>query len=223
MNSHLTVAQPREAALSHLCPAERLDEEAKTLALEISRIITTTQPKSAEQLAESIRKAELLIVNGFNRTLAEIAKATAPASVAETKTELALLVGAFPNASKGDLRIFGRMLVEDVAAQRPSVAALSLACRRLRRTARFVPTISEVLEAIGTAEVDVLLRARTLERFGPWLERARVVLPRMQERERLEDEDRHRRRQAYAEREKELANDLPLGKGWRRPANHKGG
>jgi hypothetical protein len=210
MNSHLTVAQPREAALSHLCPAERLDEEAKTLALEISRI-TTTQPKSAEQLAESIRKAELLIVNGFNRTLAEIAKATAPASVAETKTELALLVGAFPNASKGDLRIFGRMLVEDVAAQRPSVTALSLACRRLRRTARFVPTISEVLEAIGTAEVDVLLRARTLERFGPWLKRAREVLPRMQERERIEDEDRQRRRQAWlAEREKEFADGRPF-------------
>ena len=210
MNSHVTVAQPREAALSHLCQAERLDEETKALALEISRI-TTTQPASAEQLAESIRKAELLVANGFDRTLAEITKATSPASVAETKTELALLVGAFPNASKGDLRIFGRMLVEDVAAQRPSVAALSLACRRLRRTARFVPTIAEVLEAIAAAEVDVLLRARTLERFGPWLERAREVLPRMQERERLEDQDMQRRRQAYlAEREKEFAEDMPF-------------
>lgn len=143
--------------------------------------------------------------------MAEITKATSPASVAETKTELALLVGAFPNASKGDLRIFGRMLVEDVAAQRPCVAALALACRRLRRTARFVPTIAEVLEAIAAAEVDVLLRARTLERFGPWLERAREVLPRMQEREQLEDQDRQRRRQAWlAEREKEIAKDLPF-------------
>jgi hypothetical protein len=209
MNSHVAVAQPREAALSHLCPAERLEEETKALALEIGRI--TIQPASAEQLAESIRKAELLVANGFDRTLAEITKASSAAHGAEVKSELALLVGAFPNSGKNDLPIYGRMLVEDVAAQRPSVAALSLACRRLRRTARFVPTIAEVLEAIATAEVDVLLRANTLERFGPWLERAREVLPRMQERERLEDEDMQRRRQAYlAEREAELRENRPF-------------
>jgi hypothetical protein len=207
--NYVAIAQPREAALSHLLPAERLEEETKALALEIGRI--TTQPASAEQLAEAIRKAELLVANGFDRTLAELTKATSPATAAETKTELALLVGAFPNSGKNDLRVYGRMLVVDVSAQRPSVAALALACRRLRRTARFVPTIAEVLEAIATAEVDVLLRARTLERFGPWLERARGFLPRMQERERLEDEDRQRRRQAYlAEREKEFADGRPF-------------
>ena len=58
MNSHVAAAQPREASLSHLCPAERLEEETKALALEIGRI--TIQPASAEQLAESIRKAELV-------------------------------------------------------------------------------------------------------------------------------------------------------------------
>jgi hypothetical protein len=209
MNSHVAVARPRDASVSHLCQAERLDEETKALALEIGRI--TIQPASAAQLVESIRKAELLVANGLDRTLAEISRATSPASGAETKSELALLVGAFPNSGKNDLRVYGRMLVEDVAAQLPSLAALSLACRRLRRTAKFVPTIAEVLEAIAAAEVDVLLRARTLERFGPWLERARDVLPRMQERERLEDEDMQRRRRAYlAEREKEFADGRPF-------------
>jgi hypothetical protein len=209
MNSHVTVARPREAALSHLCPAERLEEETKALALEIGRI--TIQPAIAEQLAESIRKAELLVANGFDKTVAEINKATSPASVAETKTELVLLVGAFPNSGKNDLRVYGRMLVEDVGAVRPSVAALSLASRKLRRTARFVPTIAEVLEAIAAAEVDILRRARTLEGLVPWLERARGVLPRMQERERLEEEGIQRRRQAYlAEREKETTKDLPF-------------
>jgi len=205
MNSHVAVSQPREAAASHLCPAERLDEETKALALEIGRIVI--QPASAEQLAESIRKAELLVTNGFDRTVAEITKATSPASIAETKTELALLVGGFPNSGKNDLRVYGRMLVQDVRAAQPSVAALALACRRLRRTSRFVPTIAEVLEAIATAEVDILLRARTIERVVPWLERAREVLPRMQERERREDEDMQRRRQ---EREKETAKGLPF-------------
>jgi hypothetical protein len=40
-------------------------------------------------------------------------------------------------------------LLEDVVAENPGIAALTNACRSLRRTSRFVPTISEVLTALA--------------------------------------------------------------------------
>jgi len=210
MNSHVAVARPREVATSHLCQAERLDEETKALALEISRIMIQ-QPATAEQLVQSIQEAEVIIDSGLDSALAELNRARLPASRVEVKSELAMLVGAFPNSGKNDLRVYGRMLVEDVAAQEPSAAALSLACRGLRRTARFVPTIAEVLEAIARAQENVDRRASTIRCLRPWLERALEALPRMQERERLEDERIQRGRQAYlAEREKELADGRPF-------------
>jgi hypothetical protein len=209
--NQVTTAQPREAASSHLSQAERLDEEATRLALAISSTMIQIGWVSAERLAMAIQSAENIAANGLDRAIGELDRAVAPACGADLKTELAMLVGCFPNSGKNDLRVFGKMLLEDVAAQRPSVAALSLACRRLRRTARFVPTISEVLEAIRAAEVDVMLRVNTIGQLKLWLERARAALPHIQERERIEEEDMQRRHQAYlAEGAKELAENRPF-------------
>jgi hypothetical protein len=60
------------------------------------------------------------------------------------------LVGAFPN-SKADA-LFARLLVSDVGALQPSRGAIDAACRRLRRTFKFLPSIAEVCEAIDFAE-----------------------------------------------------------------------
>src|SRR5229473_3185304 len=79
------------------------------------------------------------------RLLARMEKLSAPASKTQLANHLAVLLKSFPNAGKDDAEVFGRMLCEDVGAQQPSVGGIEAACRHLRRTCRFIPTISEVL------------------------------------------------------------------------------
>jgi hypothetical protein len=61
---------------------------------------------------------------------------------------LLLLTAAFPNTSSRDLNLYAQLLSEDVEATAPGKLALNIACRRLRRISRFLPAISEVLDAI---------------------------------------------------------------------------
>jgi hypothetical protein len=70
----------------------------------------------------------------------------------ELQMQLAVLVGSFPNAPKTDLEIFGRALIMEIADTNPSRGSLMRACRRLRRTSKFLPTICEVLETIAAEE-----------------------------------------------------------------------
>ncbi|WP_194462126.1 hypothetical protein [Bradyrhizobium sp. CCBAU 53340] len=75
----------------------------------------------------------------------ELKEQSRPASQTEVKRQLQILIGSFPNAPKHDLQLYGTAMVEDVLEERPSILALSNACRTIRRTSRFLPTISEVL------------------------------------------------------------------------------
>lgn len=75
-----------------------------------------------------------------------------PASMLEIGKQLAILVKCYPNAGSADGEIYGRMLIEDVAAMQPSIGDIDAACRHLRRTSKFTPAISEVLEAIAEAK-----------------------------------------------------------------------
>ncbi len=84
--------------------------------------------------------------------LARIQQLSAPASKVQIANHLALLLKSFPNAGKDNAEVFGRMLCEDVGAQQPTIGALEAACRVLRRTSRFIPTIAEALEALTAAE-----------------------------------------------------------------------
>jgi hypothetical protein len=72
-----------------------------------------------------------------------------PATAQEIKRELQVLIGSFPNSGKNDLAIYGVALFKDVCEEKPGIAALTNACRFLRRTGKFVPTISEVLTTIA--------------------------------------------------------------------------
>jgi len=47
------------------------------------------------------------------------------------------------------------MLVEDVAQARPSIGALLIACQRIRRTACFLPAVSEVFKSVKSADASL--------------------------------------------------------------------
>ena len=52
----------------------------------------------------------------------------------------------------GRSRTYTETLIEEVVAAAPMVTTLEAACRKVRRTAKFLPTISEVLAAIEVEE-----------------------------------------------------------------------
>lgn len=104
------------------------DVESAEVGLNAARLLIATTPDLDERLDAALR----------------------PASRDEVRKALALLVDAFPAQRAGNPEAYVRQLVEDVYDDRPSLAALECAAREIRRTERFVPTISVVLETLGT-------------------------------------------------------------------------
>jgi hypothetical protein len=117
-----------------------------------------------------------------------------PATDHELKALLAVLAGSFPTAPRTDLQIFGRALIEEIADTKPSRGALIRACRQLRRTSKFLPTICEVLEAIEKAEMHLMCFQADIHR-----------LPEM-----IKHKQAHYQRECRYEREKQIAKCFDL-------------
>ena len=125
---------------------------------------------------------------------------TCPATRREIAERLAALSGAIPNGNRVDPEAYGKMLTIEVTATRPSKAALSAACRELIRTAHWLPSIAEVLQAIREAEQAVQMRQRYLDSL-PRLKAAAVARIKG-ERVALTDEERKTR--------EKQANSMPI-------------
>jgi len=67
--------------------------------------------------------------------------------------QVALLLGAFPNAGPHAPETYTPLLIEEIVAADPDAIRLEAAMRRLRREKTFVPTIAEVLKAIAEVEL----------------------------------------------------------------------
>lgn len=67
---------------------------------------------------------------------------------AHVSVMLAQLIGSFPTANLLNATAFTRALLEEVMLEQPSRIELACACRQLRRTMKFVPSISEVIDAL---------------------------------------------------------------------------
>jgi hypothetical protein len=148
------ISRMREPARNSL-PGPCMPEIIEGVALEIIEVqhdlSEASRPHNGggmrEELPGAIARAERLLGRDL-RTALEAA--LAPATHDDVADALESLVGAFPN-SKADA-LFGRLLVADVGALRPSRGALDAACRRLRRTFKFLPAIAEICDAIDHAE-----------------------------------------------------------------------
>jgi hypothetical protein len=128
-------------------------------------------------LAEQLAERALPHVQSMKAALAETMK---PASPSETQNQLAVLVACFPNAPKDTpLEVYGAALRADVEDAQPSRGALALACRNLRRDSRFLPTISEVLDALEVAETRLRHAAYRLDDVPRIVERRRAEIERV--------------------------------------------
>ena len=74
----------------------------------------------------------------------------------------------------------GVILLEEVGATQPSVGALEAAIRQLIRTEKFLPTISEVLQALAEAEHRLSRLGQDLYKIPERLERSRALFTRME-------------------------------------------
>jgi hypothetical protein len=144
MSKLLRIVDNTAASTSEIGNVCRISALLSDLAIEAS---SARSKEFLNRIDAAIAEAET--VSGLNEIEAANAQACRPAEPQELKRQLQILIGAFPNAAKQDLSIFGVALIEDVAAERPSIGVLTNACRKLRRSNTFLPTISEVLEALS--------------------------------------------------------------------------
>jgi hypothetical protein len=81
--------------------------------------------------------------------------------------QIALLIGAYPNAVPHNPKIYVRLLVEEIVAAAPSAVALESACRIIRRTKKFPPTIEEMLSLLSS-EGQRFVAACEASDMGDW-------------------------------------------------------
>lgn len=121
---------------------ERPTDEAER---QIARALVPLLPKLREQLLLATREA----------TYDDVAKM------------VALLSGCFPSAESKDLRVFGRFAIGDILALHPAPTVMQLdsAFGKLRASSKWLPAISQILEAIRE-EDDSRFRLRIIDEFA---------------------------------------------------------
>jgi hypothetical protein len=136
--------------------------------------------------------------------LADLNALAQPASRRDIGNQLAILVGCFPNAKTDDTEIYGRMLAEDVAARQPSVSDLEAACRGLRQSLNFRPSICEVLGALVAEQQE---RQRHTDRIERLIENERLKRQRQLEQQQQRQHELERRQQLLLERQQSVEDE----------------
>ncbi len=134
-------------------------------------IYPSNEVKHAIDLAE-----KQLTSDEYMAAVKQAARASEKATERDLRTELSLLVAAYPNAARSDLSAYGALLLKDVAAQQPSSYALATACKQLRRSKKFIPSVAEVLEAITEAERTLKSHNFHIARLPIAVAKARAIL-----------------------------------------------
>jgi hypothetical protein len=133
---------------------------------------------SYEDNDAKVRKAEEFIASDLFRDYRnQLLRWARPATKAEIAKSMVLLVGSF-TGKPANPKVFAVMLLEDVAAQCPSLLAVDIASRRLRRSSRFLPSISEVIQAINEAEHRVKIYAEVVEKLPGQVAASRTFVER---------------------------------------------
>lgn len=158
---------------SHLSASEFLEVETKAVTSVTVALMRGTSEGGDVEAA--IAEADRLAAEGRLQTLVANLRNELATTITrnDVKREIGFLLAAFPNTARTDLAAFGRLACEDVWALQPGRIALETACRQLRRTAKFVPTISEILETLARVQANYAARLNLLEWQPEKLEEAK--------------------------------------------------
>jgi hypothetical protein len=101
----------------------------------------------AAEYTRVIAMAEPILASPAFKALVSVLESAAElATPAQIKREIGGLIACYP--SQADVSIFVAYAVEEVAIELPTIFALVAACRELRRTKTFRPSIAEIIEAL---------------------------------------------------------------------------
>jgi hypothetical protein len=170
------------ATLPSVRPLEALELEINS-ALKASETIldegTTAQLRAAAKRLEAFDLEDLRC---------RLDAAMRPATVDEINVLCARLCAGYPTKNRDPL--FSVILAEEVGAVDVSVAELETSVRHLLRNEKFLPSIAEVLEALGHAEWHLKDKRQKLEKIPQRLLELpkRIALMEQRECERERDE-----------------------------------
>jgi hypothetical protein len=125
----------------------------------------------AAAIRTAIARVEALDLQDLGRRLDA---AMRPATVKDVAVILARLIAGYPTKNRDPE--FSKILFDEVAAVGPSVGGLEGAVRYLLRNSRFLPSISEVIDAVGEAESRFDSKRRNLTGKSEGLGTARALL-----------------------------------------------
>ncbi len=180
--------QPLSTILSSMTgPAQEPLEQALT---NVSGLIAALAQATIDDPPVKAIEATLAQARAMPSVEPLLRGAVMPASAQEIRHWLEFLVAAWPNASQNDLAGYGAQLSQDVSAARPSRYALDASARTLRREAKFLPSISEVLGAIQAAEQRLFCAVHAHEHLPEWLDRAQDALAAAHRRQRRRELNR---------------------------------
>ncbi len=87
-------------------------------------------------------------------------------NVAAVSRLLANFMGSFPTSNIPNPKVFTRQLLEDVIDLDPRFPEVESACRKLRKSQKFMPSIAEVVDAIGVEQGEWGKRSVVLNCLG---------------------------------------------------------
>jgi hypothetical protein len=77
---------------------------------------------------------------------------SAPPDRAQTTAMIGMMLDAFPNGRPANFAAYADSLVHDLLDLKFSPAAVAIACRSIRRTSKFMPSVAEMVEAAEAAK-----------------------------------------------------------------------
>jgi hypothetical protein len=153
-------------------------------AVETCDIAASRSADTAEHLRNAYPPA---VANAdFSKLMRWIEHARRPATPVEIAKCIGILVACYPGSSSD---IFVPIACSDILAENPTAFALEEACRTLRRTSKWLPRISEIIEAIADAEEDLRNMAARLQRVTTYLPAIKGEIERREASEKCKFED----------------------------------
>lgn len=108
---------------------------------------------------------------------------SATPNVAVTQLLLGMMLDAFPNAGREAREGYFATLVHELVSDGYGPSVVAVACRHLRRSAKFLPTVSEVLAQCTEAQEHLASAKRIIEAALARTEEADAVLAKPEERD----------------------------------------
>lgn len=156
-NHELTA--PR-GAIAPVRPEKRIADTVAELLAAYDRLRDGLLERRPSDVREGLERLKVLDLDKIGK---DLAAGRTPATAGEIEAAVGQLIAVTKHLDKVDGPLFHEALVRFIADEQPSRIGLATAMRRVQLTARYTPSIAEVIEALKAAEADFRSAATRLE------------------------------------------------------------